>query len=184
MKHLLAVILPALLWSSAQAQTDDARADHLSDGVDSARQVSPLALRAAQAAQDALDELANLKEGDGKDVVQYYADKARSKMVGVDSAVALAGNEAGWTQWHADQAGCEDGSAHAQESANAFQAARAVLAEAYSNLIRGTRDEDVDVLIGYLTTAYQDLPDGIQKLSDAVDALTEAVKANQDCLSS
>lgn len=178
---LLATLTP-LLWSAASAQTDDPRANRLSNAVDSAGADAYLTRQVAEAARDAITELSHLHEGDTKDVVQYFADKAKAKIVGVDSTMKHAVDDAGWADWWADQAGCSDGSGNAKEATASLEAARATFDDAYSKLLHATGDEDVEALIGYLNSAYRDLIDGVTKLTEANDQLNEAVKAMHACL--
>ena len=208
MKHLVLIIIAVLVWRTTFSQTQDyqnkypdsqyqdeinarqAEQDaqdndpvrkHLYNAADAANNAFDLAKQSAQGAQDALDELTNLHEDDTKDVLQYYADKARQKMDAVESNLKQAIDDAQTAQYEADQAGCGDASDNAQSAAGHFNSAKETLHSAYLRFIDATGDQDADILIKYLTTAYNDLIDAAKELGKGADNLNAVFDAIKSC---
>ena len=164
------------------AKEDDPVRKHLSNAADAANSAFDFAKQAAQGAQDALDELTNLHADDTKDVVQYYADKAKQKMVDVGSNIKQAVDESETAQYEADQAECSDAAGGAGNAAIELNTAKETLNSAYLKFIDATGDEYADVLIKYLTTAYNDLIDGAKNLNNAAVDLNGVFDAVKSCL--
>ncbi len=171
--------------NAREAEEDAAANDpvtiHLSNAMDAANSSFDFAKQTAQGAQDALDELTNLKEDDKKDVVQYYADKAKGKMKDADSNAKQASDAAETAQYEADQASCSSASGNAQSAAAHIKTGKETLHTAYLKLIDATGNEDADVLIGYLTAAYNSLIDGAKDLNKAAVELNTVFDALNDC---
>lgn len=174
MKLLLLIILSALCWSPAHAQSDASVTDRFHNAMDSDIVAFHASQNAAQSVQEASQELAHLHADDTRDVVQYYADKARNRMRGVDDVLKQAEDEAGWSQWWADQAGCSNAESHAANAVDDIHEVRGTWMEAFTKLAQGTGDEDKEVLLGYLTVAYNDIKQGIDTLIDGVEKLEAA----------
>jgi hypothetical protein len=181
MKLLLPLLLTALLASPVMAQSDDPKADRVHNAMDSDIVAYRTLRQAGQSVADASVEMAHLHADDTKDVVQYYADKARNNMRGVDATLKQAEDEAGWSQWWADQAGCDDATSHAAEAVDSIHSSRATWMEAFNKLAQATGDEDTDVLIGYLTTAYNDIQEGMAALLVVGTSLETARTDLKDC---
>ena len=171
---LLLSVLTVCIASAARAQSDASVTDRFHYAMDSDIVAFHASQNAAESVQDASQELAHLHADDTRDVVQYYADKARNKMRGVDAVLQQAEDEAGWAQWWADQAGCSDAESHAANAVDDIHEVRGTWMEALNKLAQGTGDEDKDVLIGYLTVAYNDIKEGIDTLVDGVQKLETA----------
>lgn len=167
MKYVVLLMTAALFWIVSDAQTDDyqnkysesqyqdeinarqAEQDatdndpvrkHLSGAANAANSSFDLVKQAAQSSQDAVNELTNLHADDTKDVFQYYADKARAKMVDVESNLKQAIDDAETAQYEADQAGCSDASGNAQYAADHIRSAKETLHSAYLKFIDATGD--------------------------------------------
>jgi hypothetical protein len=174
MKLLLLCILTAFVSSGAHAQSDASVVDRFHNAMDSDIVAFRASQQAAESVQEASQELAHLHADDTRDVVQYYADKARNKMRGVDAVLQQAEDEAGWSQWWADQAGCGNAESHAANAVDDIHEVRGTWMEAFTKLAQGTGDEDKDALLGYLTVAYNDIKQGIDELLDGVRKLETA----------
>jgi len=208
MKHVAMMLPAALLWIASHAQNndylnkypdsqyqdeinaqqaeDEAKENdpvrkHLYDAANAANNAFDLTRQAAQNSEDAVNELTNLHEDDTKDVFQYYADKARQKMVDVESNLKQAIDDAETAQYEADQAGCDDASYNAQSAAGHIKSASATLHSAYLKFIDATGDEDADVLLKYLTTGYNDANDALKVLGNGADNLNAVFDALKNC---